>query len=652
MFRMAGAAALAAMMVIGASSAAAQSADHPLLHPMFADHAVLQRGKPIPVWGWARPGETVTVTLDHSTARARADRSGVWRANLPSRAEGGPFTLSARTAHDTETISDVLVGDVYLCSGQSNMEFQTRYATNSYTTVNGAADNQLRLFNVTRRIADTPQANFDAPDHWTVAAPDTVGDFSAVCYFFGRNLRQTQNIPIGLIHPSWGGTVIEAWMSADAFHRLPGYETQLALAEQNRRDPAGAQAAFARIMANWWSQNDPGGRAGYFNTDFNDSSWATINAGGDWENAGVPELAGFDGIVWYRSEFTLTAAQAAQGGELQLGPADDIDATYLNGQPLGSTFGWDTPRHYAVAPGSLHAGRNVLASAVLDTGGGGGWWGPADQKVLRLADGSSVPLAAQPWRYHISAQLSDVKSPPQPPGSGPNSISVLYNGMIAPVAPYGLSGALWYQGEANANAPDDYARLLPGMMADWRRSFANPTLPFFIVQLTSYGPPSINTPRGGWGAIRDVERRVAAADGHAALATIIDVGDRYDIHPTQKLIVGERLARLARRMIYHEDIVDSGPTPVSAARQGDEVVVHFEHVPLVSYSSNRPMAFELCDQQRACRFVDASISGADVHLDARGGASAFVRYCWGDGVICNLFNDSDLPAAPFELAVR
>ncbi|MES1197631.1 MAG: sialate O-acetylesterase [Pseudomonadota bacterium] len=652
MFRIVSIAA-AAIAFLG-TSALAQPAEHPrpFISQMFADHAVLQRGRGIPVWGWSNPGEQVTVTLDGRSTRVRADRSGAWRANLPAHAAGGPYTLTARSAHDTATLSDVLVGDVYICSGQSNMEFTTKYATNAYGTMNAAADNELRLFNVTKRISNTPQLTFDAPDHWTVAAPDTVGDFSAVCYFFGRNLRQTQHVPIGLIHPSWGGTVVEAWMSTDAFRRIGGYDQQLALGEQNLRDPAGAQVAFARIMGSWWSQNDPGGRAGYFNTDFNDASWSTITAGSDWENTDIRELAGFDGIVWFRSEFTLTAAQAAQGGQLVLGPADDIDATYVNGQAIGSTFGWDTPRNYTLPAGTLHAGRNLLASAVLDTGGGGGWWGPADQKVLKLADGSTVPLATQPWRYHISAQLSDVSSPPQPPGSGPNSYSVLYNGMVAPIASYGLSGALWYQGEANANAPDEYAKLLPGMMNDWRRSFANPTMPWFIVQLTSYGPPSAGEPRRGWGAIRDVERRVALEDGHAGLATIVDVGDRYDIHPTEKLIVGERLARLARRMIYHEDIVDSGPTAMTAQRQGDAVVVHFTHAPLVAYSSNRPMAFELCDTQRACRFVDASITGDNVSLDAHGLTPAFVRYCWGDGVICNLFNDSDLPAVPFELAVR
>jgi sialate O-acetylesterase len=263
-----------------------------------------------------------------------------------------------------------------------------------------------------------------------------------------------------------------------------------------------------------------------------------------------------------------------------------------------------------------------------------------------------VPLS-NPWRYQISAQLSDVTSPPQAPWGGPNAYSVLYNGMIAPLAPYGLSGVLWYQGEANAGAAREYGRLLPGMMHDWRRAFAKPELPFFIVQLANYGPPVTGEPqRHSWGEIRDVQRRVVDADAHAGLAVSIDIGDRFDIHPTQKLLVAERLALLARRMIYGDDIVTSGPAPLTATRAGATVAVAFEHGPLRAYSSSRPMAFELCDAERACRFVDARLEGPSVQLADARASDAFVRYCWGDGPICNLYNEEDLPAVPFELAIQ
>jgi sialate O-acetylesterase len=644
-------AAFAAAFSVSAA-AMAQETSPPLLHPMFQDHAVLQRGAPIQVWGAAAPRARVSVTLGDTTRTVAANANGQWRASLPTRMAGGPYTLTARSGAATQTISDVMIGDVYLCSGQSNMEFQTRYATNAYTVINEASNPNIRLFNVTRMIGETPQRGFAAADHWSAATPESVADFSAICYFFGRNLQRAKDIPIGLIASSWGGTVIEAWMSMDALRRLGGFEQQLALIERNATDPAAARAEFTSVMQRWWNANDPGDRGGWYAPAFDDSAWGAIPASGFWEDSGIRELAGFDGIAWYRTEFTLTAAQAAQGGQFVLGPANNIDITYLNGVVVGGVSGPDQPRNYDVAPGALHEGRNVLAVGVLDTGGGGGLWGPANEKMLRLADGSTVPLS-NAWRYHISATLLEVTSPPQAPWDGPNAYSVLYNGMIAPIAPYGLSGVLWHQGESNAGAPAAYARLLPGMMEDWRRAFAKPDLPFLIVQLANYGPPVISEPqRRTWGEIRDVQRRVVDADEHAGLAVSIDIGDRFDIHPTQKLIVADRLARIARGLIYGDAIVTSGPAPLTATRAGALVFVAFEHGPLRAYSSNRPMSFELCDAERACRFVDARIEGPSVQLsDARPG-DAFVRYCWGDGPICNLYNDEDLPAVPFELAIQ
>jgi sialate O-acetylesterase len=224
--------------------------------------------------------------------------------------------------------------------------------------------------------------------------------------------------------------------------------------------------------------------------------------------------------------------------------------------------------------------------------------------------------------------------------------------MIAPFAPYGLRGVLWYQGEANANDPDGYAQLMPAWMADWRRAFNAPDLPFFVVQLAAYGPPAAGAPSPNtWGRIRDVQRRVTDADPRAALAVAVDIGDRFDIHPSQKLIVAERLSLLARAMLYGESIETSGPTPTAARRAGGDLLVSFAHAPLIAYSAARPIAFELCDAARACRFVDATIEGAQIRLAGVRSQDAFVRYCWGDSPICNLYNDDDLPAVPFEMAI-
>jgi len=224
--------------------------------------------------------------------------------------------------------------------------------------------------------------------------------------------------------------------------------------------------------------------------------------------------------------------------------------------------------------------------------------------------------------------------------------------MISPLAPIGLRGVLWYQGESNVASPEEYAQLLPALMRDWRNAFAAPELPFLIVQLANFGSPAVGTQKRSWGDIRDAQRLAVAADANAGLAVSIDVGDRFDIHPTQKAVVAGRLARIARRRIYGEKIVDSGPAPVSVIQAGDDVVVEFAHGPLVAYSASRPIAFELCDENRNCAFIDATIDGARVRLDAQGQSPAFVRYCWADAPICNLYNEEDLPAVPFEAPIK
>jgi sialate O-acetylesterase len=655
-------AALVVWCATGSVAAAQSDAQRPLLHPLFTDHAVLQRGRPIEVWGWAAPRERVAVTLEDSRisgplrepiARTRADASGAWRVSIRAHEGGGPYTLTVRTQSGGEqTISDLMIGDVYLCSGQSNMEFQTRYATNAYTVLGAASNDRIRLFNVARATAEAPQSLFASPHRWMTATSETVADFSAVCYFFGRDIEHAQHVPVGLINASWGGTIIEAWTSNRELRRIGGFEAALALIAQGRADPQGARAEFAQSMQAWQRAHDPGARESWSRADLDESDWRPIAPAGFWENSGEPALANFDGIVWYRTRFTLTAEQAARGGRLALGPADDIDAVYLNGAWIGGVQGWDVPRFYDAPPAALRAGENVLAIGVIDTGGGGGLWGPAEEKALTLAGGDVVPLN-NAWRYRISAPLSETGAPPQSPWAIPNALSVLYNGMIAPLAPYGLRGVLWYQGEANAGAPAEYERLLPAMMHDWRGTFASPTLPFLIVQLANYGAPANAPQPNSWGAIRDVQRRVAAADPHAGMAVAIDIGDRFDIHPTQKQIVAERLARIARHRIYGEAIADSGPSPISAQRNGSDILVTFAHGPLLAYSASRPIAFEVCDAARACRFVDAAIEGANVRLNARGAqGAAFVRYCWGDAPICNLYNDADLPAAPFEMAIQ
>jgi sialate O-acetylesterase len=400
-------------------------------------------------------------------------------------------------------------------------------------------------------------------------------------------------------------------------------------------------------MDRWWAVHDPQG-AGPSRADFDDKAWPSVKLQGDWETYGIPALADFDGEVWFRIRVTLTSAQARQKATLNLGPIDDIDTTWVNGVRVGGLEGWDTPRVYPLAPGVLHAGQNTIAVRVLDTGGGGGLWG---KQSLSFADGSSLPIE-DPWRWHIAQALSADMNPPHAPWIPASGLTTLYNGMVAPIAGYGLRGVAWYQGEANVGDPKGYARLMPAWMADWRGVFGQPDLPFLIVQLAGFGPAATHPANTQWAQLREVQRLTVLHDPHAGLALAIDVGDRYDIHPANKQEVGHRLALQALRVAYGEGVAASGPAVAGVKRDGDRVVITFSEIGqgLAVYGGAGPVGFELCDAADACRFANAQANHNQVTIDGAG-AATHVRFCWGDSPVCTLYNSENLPAVPFEAAI-
>jgi sialate O-acetylesterase len=647
-----------ALAAVAAPAAAAPPSGATLLAQVFQDHAVLQRDKPVPVWGSAPPGSAVTVTLAGRSAQATADAAGRWQASLPAMAAGGPYQLLARSsAGQTQSADDILVGDVWLCSGQSNMEFPVRRGLNSDSEISGSANPQIRLLKVPRESRETPQARTEGPLVWRAAGPGAVDGFSAACFFMGRELQKVERVPMGLIDDTWGGTPIQAWLSTAGLGAVGGYDESLRLMALHDRSPAEAEKAWGVALEQWIAAHDPdaGASQAWRKPGFDDSSWAKIEPAGDWEDWGVPALGNFDGIVWMRGRVMLTAAQAKAGATLKLGPVDDIDSTWINGVLVGASQGWDTPRSYAVPPGVLKAGENVVAIRIVDTGGGGGAWGPVEAKQLSFADGSKVEVD-HIWRYRISTPTTRLGSGlPQVSWLPAGGLTVLYNGMIAPLAGYRVKGVAWYQGEANVAEADRYERLLAGLFADWRRDFGA-DLPFLVVQLAGYGPASAAPQDSAWAALREAQRRAVAADQHAALALAVDIGDRWDIHPANKQELGRRLALAARRTAYGETtLLASGPRPLGAERAGDAIVIRFDDIGegLKAYSASRPIGFELCSRDGACRYADAVIDGGTVRVDARAlPDAAKVRFCWADSPVCNLYNSADLPAQPFELEVR
>lgn len=634
--------------------AAVEAAQPPKFANLFGDHAVLQRDTAARVWGTAAPGAALTLTLNGASVTTTAATDGHWQAQLPKLPAGGPYTLSLSDGAQTTTLNDILMGDVYLCSGQSNMEFPVKYGTGANGEINGSANDRLRFIIIDRNSAVTPAADLARPTSWQVVGPQTVGEASAVCYYMSKAIAKDQNVPVGMIDSYWGGTVIQAWISSNSLRTVKGYDAGLDALALYAKAPDEAKANWTANMRDAWKagEADIATKIHWIDPKFRDADWTTITPDGPWENSGDAALANFDGIVWYRTTVSLTKAQAAQSAHLTLGPVDDADITWVNGAMAGTTYGWDTPRDYSIPAGTLKAGKNVIVVRVTDTGGGGGLWGKPADRSLTFADGSKLPLPSV-WTYKISGPILPGAPALAEPWSSPNGLTNLYNAMIAPLTPYSLKGVAWYQGEANVNAPAEYQTLLTTMMRDWRTQFATPDLPFLIVQLAAYGPVATQPVESSWARLRQSQLDAVTADPHAALTVSLDFGDRTDIHPTQKSVIGKRLARNAQAIIYAKPVSPGGPVATAVVRSGDDLVVTFKDTNggLVTYSAAMAIGFEVCTGETACRFVPAMPDGDKVILQGAAPGATKVRYAWADSPIVNLYSKDDLPAVPFELPI-
>lgn len=622
---------LSASAIPAIASARTLELDTPL-----SSHAVIQRDRPIPISGQAAPGGKVTVAIGAESYSANADPQGRWRITLPPRGAGGPYAATLRSGTEVISLDDIMVGDVWLCSGQSNMEFTLRHATNSDAEVASAGNTMLRLLNVPRQSSPQPQERFAAPTPWQVSTPASAADFSAACFIMGRELQLHQQIPIGLVAASWGGSPIEEWISRDALQTIPRYTGELALLDTYARDPQAASAQWTSMTRNALGERE---------TAPADAKWQDVPGLRLWESWGVPSLANFDGIGYYRATITLTAAQAKQGAKLSLGAIDDADFTRVNGKSVGVERGWTTLRNYPVPRGTLKPGKNLIDVTVVDSGGGGGLWGDGPRN-LTLADGTSIPL--EKWSFAAGAPINQIGALPSAPWTGGAGRTTLFNGMIAPLHNYPVKGFAWYQGEANAGDAKGYATLMPLMIADWRKRFG--ATPFIMVQLANWGP-LVSTPTDDpWGQLRDVQRQVADADPQVGMASAIDIGQVGDIHPTNKQDVGRRLALAARHLALGEAVEDRGPSPTGISRTARGIEVRFGHGPMVAMAGAGAIGFELCNAAAHCRFVHGEVAGDTVTLPADPEAVE-VRYLWQASPIVNLYNPAGLPASGFSLKI-
>ncbi len=605
---------------------------------MFSQGAVLQRDQPMHVWGWAVPGTRVKLGFDGARAQAVADAHGRWEANLPTHAAGGPYTLDIDAGGEHRAITDLLVGDVWLCSGQSNMEFMVSEARDAAAEQARANDPAIRHFKIPHAWSTQPRDRLEGGS-WVAASPATVGQFSAACWFFARDMKARTGVPQGLINSSWGGSSIEAWTDART-----GKVGAAALADALKRDDAAEQARLAPTrerLAKWPAP--PTGDSGWSAQNIDDAQWTDIAVPAYWETVGY---YGMDGVAWYRTQFTLSAAEAARGVTIGVGQVDDSDQTYVNGHLVGRTEKqWNHERVYPVPPAALHAGSNSLAVRVDDLGAGGGIHGDAAALFVQPQGGARRPLPST-WRFRPAAVTV------VPTGTHHVTPTLLYNAMIQPLVGYPLRGVLWYQGEANAVAGHAmaYRAQFRAMIEAWRAAWNQPALPFLWVQLANFRAGSDSAQESPWAELRESQSAVLSLP-HTGQAVIIDIGNPDDIHPTNKQDVGHRLALAARRVVLGDAVVDAGPVYRSLRIDGQRAIVSFDTQgePLAARGGGSVGGFQVAGANLHYQPAQARIDGQTVVVSSAAvTAPVAVRYAWSESPDdANLINRDGLPASPF-----
>lgn len=625
------------------------------LPALFTDGMVLQRDCPVPVWGWADAGQRITVELAGRSVQTTAASDGRWKVLLPSMPAGGPHTLVV-IGPKRLIVRDVLVGEVWVCSGQSNMEWPLEMSARATQAVAQADYPQIRLFSVPRRAQANPIDDVDAA--WCVCTPSDAGGFSAVGYYFGRELHRRLNVPIGLINSSWGGTVAQAWTDRATLEGEPalaGYVEDLKKVETLRaRSPEAIEAERAEFLAKL--PQDKGNRGlaeGWAAFDHDDSAWWTMVLPAYWNSQHAT-----NGVFWFRKTVDVPAPWAGQELKLSLGAVDKSDDTYVNGVRVGGMNwaqhpeSWATPRSYIVPAGVIKPGRNVIAVRVLSNYTGGGMPGPSSLMRLHSPAGSlDKPLVLTgSWRYRIEQDFGPAPKIPEPAKATLQNLPAqLFNGMIAPLIPYAIHGAIWYQGESNASDAIRYRSLFPAMIRGWRKVWGREDLAFYFVQLCNYEDQkaTAESDNSRWAELREAQT-YALALPNTGMAVIIDIGEPRDIHPRNKKDVGERLAYSALAQTYGQEIPYRGPAYRSMEVTGSNVRVEFAHAEGLNAKGNEVSGFAVAGEDRVFHRAAATIDGTAVIVCSKKvAAPVAVRYGWADCPVCTLYNGDGLPAEPF-----
>lgn len=606
---------------------------------IFSDGMVLQRNKQIPIWGFADANESVEIHFNKQIKKTQADKNGKWTINLNAEKAGGPFELII-IGKNKITIKNVLVGEVWICSGQSNMEFQVYKTMNAEKEINDSDYPMIRHFGVAQDLSGTPKDDLKA-GKWEVSNKETVGNFTAVGFYFARKLYAELKIPIGLINTSWGGTNVETWTSREAFEKSDEFKAMIAdvpTVDINAIFENYKKSVLDNINKIQGFDVSMDNEAQFKDANFQDKNWPEIKVPSLWENQ---QIGNIDGIVWMRKTIVLTAEQAKKQAVLHLAKVDDEDKTYINGVEIGTNNLWDKLRVYKIPANVLKEGINVIAVRITDYSGGGGIYGDAADLKIDFKD-SSLPLEGL-WKFNVVKVRIEVS-----PNSYP---SLLYNAMVNPLVPYAIEGVLWYQGEANVWRAKQYKKAFPLMINDWRTKFKQGDFPFYFVQLSTFDETGGNSQKGSrWAELREAQSETLKLP-NTGMAVTTDIGNAKDIHPTNKQDIGLRLAAIAMNNIYGKKQVHSGPTYKSQEIKGNQIILTFDNIGsgLSTPNNDELKGFEIAGADKVFHSAKAIIKDNKVIVSSDQVQNPVaVHYGWADDdTQINLFNKEKFPASPF-----
>ncbi|MBX2893801.1 MAG: sialate O-acetylesterase [Cyclobacteriaceae bacterium] len=608
---------------------------------LISDGAILQRDTELKLWGWAEPGEKIELSFQNKTYSTTTGLNGTWIIKLPPQPAGGPHVLTF-TAINQVAIKNILFGDVWVCSGQSNMELTLERVKEKYSNVIETATNDhIRQFLVADKYDFKKQHTDLDAGNWIAATPETVLDFSAVAYFFALDLHKRYQVPIGLINAALGGSPIEAWLSEDALRSFPTAYNELQRFKNDELIKE-VETIDRNRFAKWYSElnNKDAGLKRWHRPDLDDLDWNNMNLPGYWADGA---LGNVNGSVWFRKKVIIPASWAGKPGKLWMGRIVDADSVFVNGKLIGSTGYQYPPRRYSFGNDVLHAGENVIAVRVINTNGSGGF---VLDKPYFLSVGADTLHLAGEWKYKLGTTMQPLQGEPpvrwKPAG--------LYNRMIAPLLNYKIKGVLWYQGESNTRNAVEYEKLLPTLIRNWRTNWKQGDFPFLIVQLTNFMEAKAQPTESDWARLRQAQLNTLAVK-NTGLVVTIDIGEWNDIHPLNKADVGYRLALAARKIAYQEpNLICSGPIFKNFKVSGNKVIIEFSSTggSLVTKGSDLKY-FAIAGADKKFVWANARIEGNTVIVwnDAINKPAA-VRYAWADNPEgANFYNSEGLPASPF-----